>query len=72
MRVTIPHPRNPDFETIGSPIKLSDTPVTYDTPPPMLGEHTAAVLKRMAGVDAETLAALTTAGIVAVPTDPMA
>ena len=72
MRVTIPHPRNPDFETIGSPIKLSDTPVTYDTPPPMLGEHTAAVLGRLAGVDAETLAALTAAGIVAVPADTMA
>lgn len=67
MRVTIPHPRKPDFETIGSPIKLSDTPVTYDAPPPMLGEHTADVLARLAGVDEGALAALVAAGIVAAP-----
>lgn len=29
---------------LGSPIKLSDTPISYQTPPPSLGEHTLAVL----------------------------
>jgi glutaryl-CoA transferase len=44
MRVTVPHPDNPALELVGNPIKLSRTPVSYDRPPPRLGEHTAAVL----------------------------
>jgi len=31
-------------QTLGNPIKLSDTPPTIRTPPPALGEHTDAVL----------------------------
>ena len=31
-------------QTLGNPIKLSDTPPTIRTPPPSLGEHTDAVL----------------------------
>ncbi|MEE4202257.1 MAG: CaiB/BaiF CoA-transferase family protein [Halieaceae bacterium] len=39
MVVDVPHPDNPDLKLVGSPIKLSRTPVTYDRPPPRLGEH---------------------------------
>ncbi len=39
MRVTLPHPDNPDLEVAGNPIKLSRTPVEYRRPPPKLGEH---------------------------------
>ena len=42
--VNLPHALNPDFKVIGSPIKLSDTPVEYRHAPPQLGEHTAQVL----------------------------
>jgi crotonobetainyl-CoA:carnitine CoA-transferase CaiB-like acyl-CoA transferase len=50
-------------ETIGNPIKLSETPVTYRHAPPMLGEHTDAVLAE-AGLSEGEIAALRAAGAV--------
>ena len=47
MRVQVPHPLNPDLELVGSPIKLSRTPVDDRRPPPMLGEHTEQVLAKL-------------------------
>ncbi|MEM7080086.1 MAG: CaiB/BaiF CoA-transferase family protein [Pseudomonadota bacterium] len=44
MRVNIPHPLNPDLQLPGNPIHMSRTPPQPSKPPPMLGEHTAAVL----------------------------
>ncbi len=70
MLVRIPHPENADFVTVGSPIKLSDTPVTYRAPPPMLGEHTASVLQRLAGLDEARLEALERQGIIGLPARP--
>ena len=32
------------IRTVASPIRMSETPVAYDLPPPALGEHTAEVL----------------------------
>ena len=43
MRVKIPHPLNPNLELPGNPIKLSRTPVRYERPPPLLGEHQHAI-----------------------------
>ncbi|HCE6623303.1 CoA transferase [Pseudomonas aeruginosa] len=64
MLVNIPHPLKADFVTVGSPIKLSRTPVEYLRPPPMLGEHTDEVLKRQLGLDDERLAELKAQGII--------
>ena len=44
MQVNLPHPDNPDLQLVGNPIKLSRTPVEYDRPPPLFGEHTDQVL----------------------------
>jgi crotonobetainyl-CoA:carnitine CoA-transferase CaiB-like acyl-CoA transferase len=41
MVVTMKHPDNPELLLVGSPIKLSRTPVEYRRPPPRLGEHDA-------------------------------
>ena len=41
MVVNLPHPDNPNLALVGSPIKLSRTPVEYHRPPPQLGEHDA-------------------------------
>lgn len=38
------HPLNKNFRMIGSPIKLSDTPVQFKSPPPLLGQDTDIVL----------------------------
>jgi len=44
MQVEMAHPDNPKLQLVGNPIKLSRTPVTYEKPPPTLGEHTEEVL----------------------------
>ncbi len=64
MLVNIPHPLKADFVTVGSPIKLSGTPVEYLRPAPMLGEHTDEVLKRELGLDDERLAQLKAQGVI--------
>ena len=64
MLVNIPHPLKADFVTVGSPIKLSRTPVEYLRPAPKLGEHTDEVLKRQLGLDDERLAELKAQGII--------
>lgn len=45
MRVALSHPQSEAFEVVGSPIKLSDTPVRYERPPPVLGQHTEQVMR---------------------------
>jgi crotonobetainyl-CoA:carnitine CoA-transferase CaiB-like acyl-CoA transferase len=64
MLVNIPHPLKADFVTVGSPIKLSGTPVEYLRPAPMLGEHTDEVLTRQLGLDDERLAELKARGVI--------
>ncbi len=50
MQVNVPHRLNPGLQLVGNPIRLSRTPVAYSAAPPMLGEHTDAVL----GSDADS------------------
>ncbi len=64
MRVEIPHPTGVNAPGVASPMKFSATPVTYDRPPPMLGQHTDEVLGSVLGYDAGRIAALRSAGIV--------
>jgi crotonobetainyl-CoA:carnitine CoA-transferase CaiB-like acyl-CoA transferase len=45
MIVQIEHPVLGVARSIGNPIKLSETPVSYKLPPPLLGEHTSQVLR---------------------------
>jgi crotonobetainyl-CoA:carnitine CoA-transferase CaiB-like acyl-CoA transferase len=48
MQVTVPHSQNAGLQLVGNPIKLSRTPVEYRRPPPTLGQHTKAILSRLA------------------------
>ncbi|MFJ3263991.1 CaiB/BaiF CoA transferase family protein [Pseudomonas sp. NPDC086581] len=64
MLVEIPHAQNPAFRMVGSPLKLSETPVEYQRPAPMLGEHTDEVLKRRLGLDDARLAVLKAEGVI--------
>ena len=52
------------FEVLGSPLKLSESPLAPFKAPPELGEHTDAVLERLAGLDREALAALRADGVI--------
>jgi crotonobetainyl-CoA:carnitine CoA-transferase CaiB-like acyl-CoA transferase len=49
MLVKMDHPTIGDLPLVGSPLKLSDTPVEYRLPPPLMGEHTENVLRELYG-----------------------
>lgn len=53
MVVDLEHPMG-TINVLGSPLRLSETPVTYRRRPPLLGEHTEEVLGELAG-DAENI-----------------
>ena len=47
MAIEMQHPLNDQSQKlVGSPLKFSDTPVSYDHAPPTCGQHTDEVLKR--------------------------
>ena len=41
------HPTIGELPLVGSPLKMSDTPVEYRLPPPLMGEHTEEVLREL-------------------------
>ncbi|WP_322997291.1 CaiB/BaiF CoA-transferase family protein [Castellaniella sp.] len=64
LRIEMPHPQVGQASLVASPIRLSETPVDYRLPPPVLGAHTDDVLAEVLGLDASALAALRTAGTI--------
>ncbi|MBZ9557315.1 CoA transferase [Halomonas coralii] len=63
MLVNIPHPMNPDFKMVGSPIHLSDTPVAYRNPAPLLGQDTDSVLSEYLDLSLGQLSQLKADGV---------
>jgi formyl-CoA transferase len=63
MIVDVEYPVRGTFKTVGSPIKLSDSPVTVERPP-LLGEHTDTLLQELCGVSPEEAKRLRDAGVV--------
>jgi formyl-CoA transferase len=64
MRIDLPHPLSRTVPQVGNPLHFSATPVAYTQAPPLLGEHTTAVLSQRLGLSAESLADLAARGIV--------
>ncbi|NNG02585.1 MAG: CoA transferase [Inquilinus sp.] len=65
MKIAMSHPLAPDpVDLIGSPIKLSETPVGYRRPPPTLGQHTDEVLGDWLAMPEEEVAVLRGAGVI--------
>jgi crotonobetainyl-CoA:carnitine CoA-transferase CaiB-like acyl-CoA transferase len=58
MVLEMAHSSGQFVKVIANPVKLSETPADYRLPPPLLGEHTDAVLADRLGLDAAALAAL--------------
>jgi crotonobetainyl-CoA:carnitine CoA-transferase CaiB-like acyl-CoA transferase len=56
----MPHPLSGAVPGVASPMRFSATPVRYDVPPPLLGQHTREVLKgvlQMSDAEIDRLAA---------------
>lgn len=64
MIVEMDHPDGHKVRMTGSPFRLSETPVTYRTAPPLMGEHTEAVLKAVLQTDGGDLARLRASGCI--------
>ena len=64
MRFDLPHRLSGTVPQVGNPLHFSATPVAYTQAPPLLGEHTLAVLSQRLGVSAESLADLAARGVV--------
>ncbi|MEZ5918361.1 MAG: CaiB/BaiF CoA-transferase family protein [Alphaproteobacteria bacterium] len=65
MEIFMDHKLAPEpIALVGSPLKFSDTPVSYDIAPPVAGEHTAAVLKVLLNLSDEEITALEQQGII--------
>ncbi len=47
MLVKMEHPTIGELPLVGSPLKMSDTPVVYRLHPPLMGEHTDQVLREL-------------------------
>jgi formyl-CoA transferase/CoA:oxalate CoA-transferase len=45
--VELEHPLAGLVKSLANPVRFSDTPVSYHLPPPMLGEHNAAILEEL-------------------------
>jgi crotonobetainyl-CoA:carnitine CoA-transferase CaiB-like acyl-CoA transferase len=64
LRVEIPHPAGVSSPTVASPMRFSGTPITYDTPPPLLGQHTREVLAGVLGLGDREIDALAADGVI--------
>ncbi len=59
MQIEMDHAlRDAPIKMVGSPLKLSDTPVAYKNAPPVLGQHTDEILKDILELSSEDIANL--------------
>ena len=65
MQFELEHPVAGKVASVGNPIKFSETPVSYDKAPPMLGQHTDAVLSELLELDAKQIKQLRAESIIA-------
>lgn len=63
LRIDMQHPAAGTLPLVASPLRLSETPVQYRLPPPLLGQHTEEVLAGLLGMQAAEIEALRRARI---------
>jgi crotonobetainyl-CoA:carnitine CoA-transferase CaiB-like acyl-CoA transferase len=64
LRLDLPHSLGGSTPQVASPLRLSATPVEYRNAPPLLGEHTDAVLQRLLQLTAEQVNELRSGGVI--------
>ncbi len=62
MRIDLPHASAGSAPGVANPIKYSETPLSYTTAPPLLGQHTTEVLSETLGLDASQIEELRRSG----------
>jgi crotonobetainyl-CoA:carnitine CoA-transferase CaiB-like acyl-CoA transferase len=55
LKIEMLHPLAGSIPGVASPMRFSETPVEYDTPPPLLGQHTREVLSGLLGISGSEL-----------------
>jgi crotonobetainyl-CoA:carnitine CoA-transferase CaiB-like acyl-CoA transferase len=63
LRLDLPHPLSGTVPSVANPIKMSATPLRYESAPPLLGQHTQEVLAGL-GIDERELQALARDGVI--------
>ncbi|MGH7249285.1 MAG: CoA transferase, partial [Pseudomonadota bacterium] len=63
MIVDLDYPTRGIYQTVGCPVKLSDSPAELSRPP-QLGEHTADLLGELLGLDPDEVTRLRDDGVV--------
>ena len=64
MAIRMEHEAGVAVPLVANPIRMSATPPEYRTAPPMLGQHTRAVLAERLGLDEAAIAALADQGVI--------
>lgn len=64
LKIEMPHQQLGTVPLVANPIRLSDTPVEYHSPPPGLGEHTKSVLYELLNLDEATIDDLSKQGVI--------
>jgi crotonobetainyl-CoA:carnitine CoA-transferase CaiB-like acyl-CoA transferase len=64
VRIQLEHPAAGMLPSVASPMRFSETPVEYRQGPPLLGEHTEDVLRRLLGKTEAEIAALRAKGVI--------
>jgi crotonobetainyl-CoA:carnitine CoA-transferase CaiB-like acyl-CoA transferase len=67
LRIDQPHGAGGTASTVANPIRLSATPVEYRLAPPLLGEHSVAVLSELLGKSGAEIEALARDGVIGQP-----
>jgi crotonobetainyl-CoA:carnitine CoA-transferase CaiB-like acyl-CoA transferase len=66
MKIEVPHALSGTVPLVASPIKMSVTPPQYTQAPPILGEHTSAILRERLAMTSEQVEALRVKGVLGV------
>ena len=64
LRIEVPHPVAGRLPLVANPIRFSRTPIRYEVPPPLLGQHTGEVLRDLLGRSDDQIEALRAAGTI--------
>jgi formyl-CoA transferase len=64
MQIELAHATAGKVTLVGSPMKFSATPITYEVPPPALGQHTQEILEKVLHKSEAEIAQLQSTGII--------